>query len=186
LAIFKAKLLKHIEPTMSHNMKTLVISSSSRKGGDTQMLVKNLLHGLDYEFVYLLDYQIYPYRYEGQYPEEDEFLKLLGLMQQSEQIIFASPVYWYAMSGLMKTLFDRFTGLVTTHKQIGRQLKGKRIFLLAVGSDDALPEGFEIPFKLTSKYFDMDFIGSYYCSTENLKAGIFSGSETFLNTLKQH
>ena len=53
-------------------------------------------------------------------------------MVQYEQIIFATPIYWYAMSAQLKTFFDRMTDLLTIHKPLGRQLrKGKKMFLIA-------------------------------------------------------
>jgi hypothetical protein len=48
------------------------------------------------------------------------------------------------------------------HKTIGKALKGKRTYLIASGGSDEMPEGFEVPFRLTSKYFDMQFVQSLY------------------------
>lgn len=80
-------------------------------------------------------------------------------------IVFATPVYWYAMSGLMKVLFDRFTDLVTVRKDLGRQLKDRRVFLIACGADPDLPEGFEVPFRRTADYLAMKYCGSFYVQT---------------------
>jgi hypothetical protein len=66
------------------------------------------------------------------------------------------------MSGQMKVFFDRFTDLITIRKTFGRQLAGKQTFLVATGSEQELPEGFEAAFRLTSDYFDMKFKGSCY------------------------
>jgi multimeric flavodoxin WrbA len=60
-------------------------------------------------------------------------------MIEHDAIVFATPVYWYAMSGLMKVLFDRFTDLVTVRKDLGRRLRGRRVFLIACGTDPDLP-----------------------------------------------
>ena len=103
-------------------------------------------------------------------------------------IVFATPVYWYAMSGLMKTFFDRFTDIVTTKKHLGIQLKGKSSLLLAVGTDQELPDGFEIPFKLSSDYLNMTYQGCIYNSTmfqkheEKLREEI----ELFKYKIKKH
>lgn len=79
-------------------------------------------------------------------------------------IVFATPVYWYSMSGHMKVFFDRLTDLVTIQKKAGRQLKGKKMFVVAVGSDQALPIGFETPFQQTAAYLHMHYLGCYYSS----------------------
>lgn len=87
----------------------------------------------------------------------------------SDKIIFATPIYWYSMSGLSKIFLDRLTDLVTINKPVGRQLKGKETFLFAVGTDDLEPPGFAVPFELTSKYFGMKYIESFYFSTKKIK-----------------
>jgi hypothetical protein len=56
--------------------------------------------------------------------------------------------------------------LITIKKQLGRQLKGKSIFLVTVGTDEALPQGFEIPFKSTAEYFNMSYESCIYFSTK--------------------
>lgn len=153
--------------------KSLVILSSSRKDSNTKILVQKLFgHLEDLEILDLLDFKIYHYHYQGKYPKSDEFLKIIEKVLQFETIIFATPVYWYAMSGLLKVLFDRLTDIVTIQKSLGRQMKGKKIFLVSVGTDPELPPGYESPFQLTANYFDMNYQGSYYCSTLDLKTRI--------------
>lgn len=147
--------------------KPLIIVASARKESDTRDFVNKVFTGIDCRLADLLDFYISPYDYRGNYPANDDFPKLVALMLQHKVIVFATPVYWYAMSGLLKNFFDRFTDLVTVQKQSGRQLKGKLVFLLAVGSDAHLPEGFEVPFKLTAGYLGMDFRGLIYGSTKN-------------------
>jgi multimeric flavodoxin WrbA len=71
------------------------------------------------------------------------------------------------MSALMKTFFDRFSDLITYRKTTGRQLKGKSTLLIAVGADQYLPDGYEIPFKSTSEYLDMNYLGHIYHCTKN-------------------
>jgi multimeric flavodoxin WrbA len=114
----------------------------------------------------LLDSPVAPYSYAQAYPATDTFLQLADLLLRHPVILFATPVYWYSMSGLMKNFFDRLTDLTTTHKHLGRQLAGRQVFLLATGSDPELPTGFEVPFRLTATYFNMAFAGSFYQSTK--------------------
>jgi multimeric flavodoxin WrbA len=136
----------------------------------------------------LLDFHISPYDYSSNYPATDDFPKVIDELLQHQVIVFATPVYWYAMSGLMKTFIDRFTDLVTIKKESGRKLQGKLVFLLTVGADRELPGGFEIPFKLTSDYLNMTYQDCIYFSTKfpesekNLPATIGS----FTTKLKQY
>lgn len=125
----------------------------------------------------LLDYSVAHYRYDGQYPEDDDFMQVVELLLQHQQLVFATPVYWYAMSGVLKVFFDRLTDLVTTQKAIGRKMKGKQTFLLALGAEEKLPLGFEEPFRLTSKYFGMEFIFSMYRRTSEINVKGMTGAE---------
>ncbi|SNR63364.1 flavodoxin family protein [Hymenobacter mucosus] len=145
----------------------LVILGSARSDGDTQQWVAKVLADVPHTVVDLLKWPIAPYSYPHDYPTEDTFLRLTDLMLQHPVVVFATPVYWYSMSGRMKNFFDRLTDLVEEpHKQLGRQLAGKHAFLLAAGSDEEWPEGFEEPFRRTAEYFDMHFEGSLYHSSK--------------------
>lgn len=97
--------------------------------------------------------------------ERDEFSRVAEAMVAHTRILFATPVYWYAMSGRMKVLFDRFTDFVTVRKDIGRRLRGRALFALACGTDPQLPDGFEIPFRETARYLGMAYGGACYGQT---------------------
>ena len=144
----------------------MILLASARKNSDTEKFLAQAFERDPYTLVDLLDYNIAPYRYDGRYPPDDDFFQIAEWMVRYELIVFATPVYWYAKSGLMKIFFDRLTDLITIRKELGRQLKGRKTLLLAVGADEELPEGFEIPFKLTSEYLGMVFTGSLYYSVK--------------------
>lgn len=153
-------------------MKTtpLIILGSARKHSDTQRTIETIFNGTPCHYVDLLDYNIANYDYTHNYPETDEFLKIADEMLKHDVIVFVTPVYWYAMSGLMKVFFDRLTDLITVRKELGRQLKGKLTFLLASGYDAEMPNGFDIPFRRTSEYFDMEYQESAYFCTKSQHA----------------
>ena len=144
------------------NLAPLIILASARKHSDTQKLVELVFKDIDITLVDLLDYKIAQYNYEEEYPTDDEFLKVVEQMLTHQLIVFATPVYWYSMSGYMKVFFDRLTDIVSSQKHLGRKLKGKRTALITVSTDEELPEGFEIPFKRTSDYFDMEYSGCFF------------------------
>ncbi len=145
--------------------KSLVIIGSARKESDTRKFVNFIFDGMNPTYIDLLDLTINGYDYAHQYPGRDQYSYIVEQFLVHETIYFATPVYWYSMSSLMKTLFDRFSDLVTYQKLTGRKLKGKSTFLIAVGAESILPEGFEIPFKCTSEYLDMDYLGCIYHCT---------------------
>lgn len=151
-----------------HNIP-LIILGSARKKSNTRCFSEAVFQGRGYSLLDLLDFHIAPYSYEEDYPPDDGFPELSQILLQHQLIVFATPVYWYAMSGLLKVFFDRLTDLITIRKESGRQLRGRITALLAVGSDDALPDGFTVPFSSTSRYLGMEFIASAYAPIARLK-----------------
>lgn len=143
--------------------KTLIILASHRRESDTEKAIKELYGDNPYHLMNLLDYNIQPYSYSGQYSADDGFMNIVNVMTGYDDYVLATPVYWYSMSGLMKVFFDRLTDLTTEqHKAIGKSLKGRSLSVIAAGTDPDLPHGFEVPFKLTAQYFGMVFKGISY------------------------
>jgi len=145
----------------------VILLASARKDSDTKKFIEKVFSNTEYKVIDLLDFTVLPYDYSHQYSEKDEFFKIIEELMQHETIVFATPVYWYSMSGLMKTFFDRLTDLVTIKKEYGRQLKDKSTFLIVVGTDKGLPVGFDKPFELSSRYLKMSYQGSIYYSTKH-------------------
>ncbi len=147
-------------------MKALVILGTNRDDSNTKKAVQDLCPFSEYKLIALHNLNIQPYsyepNYESKYSAADDFLSVAKQMIDADHIVFATPVYWYSMSGTMKIFFDRLTDLLFSHKSIGKALKGKKTYLIASGAEAELPEGFEVPFKRTSDYFDMKFQNSYY------------------------
>jgi NAD(P)H-dependent FMN reductase len=140
----------------------IVILASARRDSNTLRALQATCPVRDYELIDLLDFSIAPYSYDSDYPAGDDFLAIARQMTEAEVVVFATPVYWYAMSGALKNFFDRLTDLISTQKPIGRALKERTCYLVACGSDPELPEGFEVPFRRTCEYFEMEFAGSFY------------------------
>lgn len=147
------------------NTTPLVILGSSRRNSDTRCFLKSVFEKLPYKLIDLLDYTIHHYDYEHAYPADDQFELVIEEVLKHQSIVIATPVYWYSMSSLMKVFIDRLTDLTTVRKEWCKLLKDKCMVVLAVGSDECLPEGFEVPFKLTAEYLDMEYWGSIYDST---------------------
>jgi len=144
----------------------LIILASNRRESNTEKALKEIYGDNPYHLINLLDHYIQPYSYAGVYSADDNFNDIVNVMLEHDDITFATPVYWYAMSGLLKTFIDRLTDIVTVDKEKGKEVKGRSLSVIAAGSDLALPEGFEVPFKLTARYFDMVFKGITYKAFE--------------------
>lgn len=148
-------------------MRKLIINGSSRKNGHTHQIVQLLQQEIETDLLYLIDYQIDHYDYDHQ-NHEDDFLPLIRrIAEEYELIIFATPVYWYTMSGLMKVFFDRLTDCLKTDKETGAKLVGKTIAAIGVGSDPEEIEGFFVPFRLTAPYMNMKYAGDVFTWIED-------------------
>ena len=155
-------------------MNKLVILGSSRKDGDTKKIVDQLIGFSQWDFIDLNDYNIGYYDYEHKNLDDDYLSLMQGIVKKYDVLIFATPVYWYAMSGIMKVFFDRITDLLDIEKDLGRKLRGKSMAALSCSVGDNLGEYFWLPFAETAKYMGMDYLGSLHTlagktEVENLK-----------------
>ena len=145
------------------SMPTTLLQASARPDGNTFQVATRLARELNAVHLDLLNYRVYPFRYDQCYPSDDGFLHLVRhALLPYDRIVFATPVYWYTMSGGMKTFFDRLSDLLVSEKEVGRQLRGKTMSVLSVSNGDDLPEHFTEPFRLTAAYLGMTFGESWH------------------------
>ena len=139
--------------------KKVIILGSSRKNGNTTKIVDEISKESQIDVINLSDYNISYYDYESK-NREDDFLPLIkGIIEKYDTLIFATPIYWYNMSGIMKVFFDRFSDLIRIEKETGRKLRGKKIAVISNSHDNEIEESFYIPFKKTADYLGMDDLG---------------------------
>jgi multimeric flavodoxin WrbA len=144
--------------------RPLVILGSARPDGETRKAVDLAFPPDTAELVVLPDFAIGGYDY-GHGNAGDGFDAVAAKMAAAEKIIFATPVYWYAMSAPLKIFFDRLTDLTENLKTHGKALTGKPVWVIATGTEDLLPDGFEVPFARTADYFGMEYRGAAYLCT---------------------
>lgn len=144
--------------------KPFVILGAARQAGETRRAVDIAFPNGLIDLTILSEHHIGGYDYAHS-NVDDAFLAIVDGMLTAKTIVFATPVYWYAMSAPMKIFFDRLTDLLETSKEKGRRMAGKHIWLIASGTDIALPEGFEVPFSRTAQYFDSNYRGAGYLYT---------------------
>lgn len=139
--------------------RTVIIVGSSRKGGETFRAAQLLQSVLGADLVELIDYRIGQYDYA--HGNSDDFPALIRrFISDYDTLIFATPVYWYSMSGVMKVFFDRITDLLDIDKELGRQLRGKNTAVISSSAGDHLGDDFWHPFKATAKYLGMRYLGN--------------------------
>lgn len=155
---------------MSKNV--LVLSASPRKGGNSEMLCDEFILGVkeagnEVEKVFLRDKKInYCIACEacikngGNCVQKDDMAEILEKMIEADVIVMATPVYYYAMNGQMKTLIDR---TVARNKEI----KNKEFYFILAAAD---PRNEEMESTLEG------FRGFTRCLSEAKEKGIIYGT----------
>jgi len=139
--------------------KKVIILGSSRKNGNTTKIVDLLSKEHNIDVINLSDYTISYYDYESK-NIGDDFLPLIRrIIEKYDTLIFATPIYWYNMSGIMKVFFDRISDLIRIEKETGRKLRGKKIGVITNSHDNEIEESFYIPFQKSADYLGMEYLG---------------------------
>ena len=148
-------------------MKILALIGSPRKGGNTDLLVDQIIEGSktkghSAEKLYLYDYTISlcvdcRNCKKGDYEccIKDEMEKISLKMAASDLIIFGTPMYWYGPTAKMKMLMDRMRPFVANGK-----LKGKKAIVVVPSAEGpkACEPMVEI-FRMSFRYLKMEFVG---------------------------
>ena len=106
--------------------KILFMNFSPNKEGNTFSIGEKLLEGKDYDAVQMSDYKISQY---GQVFANDQIKEVFDKIKDYDTLVIGTPVYWYTVSGLLKTFIDRLYMLPEAEG-----LNGKNLYLFAQGS----------------------------------------------------
>ena len=123
------------------NKKVLIISSSPRKGGNSDTLCDQFRKGAEeadnqVEKIRLAELNIgycsacYACKTKGHCVKQDDMELVIANMRSADVIVLATPVYFYTMSAQMKTMIDRTLG--------GAQkpgLENKEFYFIATAAD---------------------------------------------------
>lgn len=146
-------------------MKKVVIIGSSRNDGDTVILTNELIRQSNWDLINLNDYNFSYFDYEHKNRNDDYLTLMEQIIKKYDTLIFATPVYWYSMSGIMKVFFDRITDLLTIEKELGRKLRGKKMAVVSCSTGGNLGKYFWLPFSETANYLGMDYLGHTHTIT---------------------
>ena len=129
------------------NKNVLIISSSPRKGGNSETLAAAFAKGAreagnQVETVSLREKQVgfckgcLACLKLGHCVIQDDAVEIAAKMHDADVLVFATPVYYYCVSGQLKTMLDRANPLYDTDYAF------TKAYLLATAAEDA-PETFE-------------------------------------------
>ena len=134
----------------------IALFGSARRHGNTGAFMHRIAAELDIEVVDLGALRIAPYDYAHGH-RDDDFEPLLRRVLAFEHLVFASPVYWYAVSSPMKAFLDRITDFLDLPELLdeGRRLRGKTGHVVCTSIYDEAPKPFVDAFRDTFEYLGM-------------------------------
>jgi len=164
------------------NKNKLILQASSNAKGNTYKIVTYLNQDNQFDIIDLSTKNIghFNYNFEN---ANDDFLPLMEeIIEKYDTIVFATPVYWYSMSGILKVFFDRLSDLLHYKKELGRKLRGKKMAMISNSGENDRRDSFEMPFIESAKYLGMEYLGDTHAFfTEN---EIDNDAKHNINTLK--
>jgi len=125
-------------------MKVLGLVGSPRRGGNTDLLVAEILAGAAEVGFETEKLYVYPLRIEvcvdckackkGSFTcvHKDDMAELNGKLEGADVIVFGTPLYWYGPTAKMKLLLDRLRPFVAS-----KRLRGKRAVLVVPSEEGA-------------------------------------------------
>ena len=150
-------------------MKKLTILGSSRGDGNSRKIADYVTNGKDIDLINLQDYNISYFDYEHSNRDDDFITLMQKIIANYDTLIFVTPIYWYSMSAVMKTFFDRISDLLKIEKELGRKLRTKSMAMISCSGHDERHEGFEKPFELSANYLGMNYLGDAHTWVEDGK-----------------
>ncbi len=106
--------------------RVLFMNCSPNKNGNTYRIGEKILENVEHDVLQMADYKICQY---GQVNEEDQIRDVFKEIEEVDIIVIGAPIYWYTVSGILKTFIDRLYLLPEAEV-----LKGKKFYLFAQGS----------------------------------------------------
>ncbi len=140
--------------------KCIALFASARRNGNTGQLMDRIATELGIEVVDLSTLRMSPYDYEHR-NRDDDFEPLMQRVLAYDQLILASPVYWYSVSSAMKVFLDRISDFLDLPDLLdaGRKLRGKQGYVVCTSIYDEVPQPFRGAFLDTFDYLGIRFGG---------------------------
>lgn len=147
---------------------SIAVIGSSRRNGNTGKLIDHIADKLEIEVIDLSSKDISPFDYNHQ-NIDDDFIPLMDQLLKHDNIIFASPVYWYSMSAQMKVFIDRMSDFLSLEelKDRGRMLRSKTGYVVCTSISVEVDDSFIHSFINTFSYLGMKVGGTIHVNCEN-------------------
>jgi multimeric flavodoxin WrbA len=173
-------------------MKIAVLYGGTRPNGNTETLTDHVIQGLDVEKIYLKDHTILPiidkrHAPEGFQDRNDDYNSIIDRILPHDTLLFATPIYWYTMSGSMKNFIDRWSQSLrdANYPDFKATMASKKAYVIAVGGDQPYLKGMPMiqQFKHIFDFMGMEFGG--YVLGKGSKPGDILQDQTALFAAEQ-
>jgi multimeric flavodoxin WrbA len=144
-------------------LNTIALFASARRHGNTGRLIDRIASELKIETVDLSGLRISPFDYDHR-NRDDDFEPVMRRVLAHDQIIFASPIYWYAVSAPMKVFLDRISDFLELPDLLaeGRRLRGKTGYVICTSASEAAAPEFMSAFDEVFRYLGMRLGGALH------------------------
>jgi multimeric flavodoxin WrbA len=129
-------------------MSIAVLYGGTRPNGNTELLTEQVVHGLEVEKIFLRDFIIQPiedhrHSENGFQDVGDDYNSIIDLILPHDILLFATPIYWYSMSGTMKNFIDRWSQTLrdSQYPNFKATMASKKAYVIAVGGDNPYVKG---------------------------------------------
>lgn len=152
--------------------KIVILSSTPRRGGNSELLCEQISAGAkdaghQVNKIFIRDYKInyctgcgVCFNGGKSCPQQDDMAEILDRMVAADVIVMATPVYFYTMSGQMKTLIDRTCARY-------REIRKKEFYFVVAAADSNL--------KAMERTIE-SFRGFTSCLDEAVEKGVLYGT----------
>jgi multimeric flavodoxin WrbA len=146
-------------------MKILALLGSTRENGNSEYLANKILEGTDHTIIKLAEKHIEPiidmrHTEEGFSLVDDDYEELVHHMLEHDILLFATPLYWYGMSGPMKNFFDRWSQYLRDERfNLKEELTKKKAYVIITGGSSANIKGLPLvqQFNYIFEFVNMEF-----------------------------
>lgn len=168
-------------------LSTIALFSSSRRWGNTGQLMDRIAAELAIEVIDLSAQRIGAFDYEHR-NRDDDFEPVMRRVLAHDQILFATPIYWYAVSSAMKVFLDRLSDYLELPDLLaqGRRLRGKTGYVVCTSISDEPAAEFMGAFVETFRYLGLHFGGVVHinCEAGYLPAAHDSAAVSFAGVVR--
>lgn len=122
----------------------LILNGSARKNGKTNKLVKSFIKGAEPNNA-IIQFDLYDLdikgcrgcescRHNGSCIQKDDMSQIYDAFNEADVIVFASPIYFWTITGPLKTVVDRLYAILTS-KGYSEFRKESVLIMTAGGAD---------------------------------------------------